>query len=238
MTLEFMKTPEINGFEGSVVGMTLADLIQVKSTCHFTGGLSVKHRNQSGIIFLRDGNIIHAEQDSKTGCDAFYAIMHWTDGEFRALPKITTAKLTINESVTFLLLEAHRRMDEEARDSARKLFQTTTTGGVPMVSNIYDRLKSVDGVEYAVVLNRDGAPSDDSSYEGEVNAAKGLYLSMFSTKLGNILGTGEFVSASVQGKENNLLLFKSQSQYLFVNVTGVNPLSTVESELRKILTKK
>jgi len=237
MAFEFLKSPENNGFEGSVVGMTLADLLQIKSTCHFTGGLSVKHRNQGGMIFMRDGNIIHAEQGDKTGPEAFYAIMLWKDGEFQALPKITTAKITINEPVTFLMLEAHRRMDEEARDDRRKT-QTPATGGTPMGSSINTRLKSVEGVEYAVVLSKDGAPSDDSSYEGEVNAAKGMYLSMLAMKLGNQLGTGDFVSASVQGKENNLLLFTSQNHYLMVNVNGESHLGTVEADLRKLLTTK
>ena len=65
-----------------------------------------------GMIFLREGEVVHAEQGVLSGEEAFYAIMGWVGGTFRSEPKVATTNRTINQVLGFLLLEAFRRMDE------------------------------------------------------------------------------------------------------------------------------
>ena len=106
------------------------------------------------------------------------------------------------------------------------------------MSDINRKLKSISEVEYAVVLTKNGETIDDSSYEGSTHSANAYYLSLFTNKLGNQLGTGEMISAAVHGSEHHLLLFQSKSHYLSVAVSGSYQLGAVETHIKKALTQK
>ncbi|HEY3309815.1 MAG TPA: DUF4388 domain-containing protein [Desulfuromonadaceae bacterium] len=241
MALENSKEALENGFEGAVSGMTLADLIQIKNLNRFTGCLSVKHRGKTGFIFFREGELVHAELDGLSGSEAFFSIMLWPGGEFRAESKIATTYQTISENLTFLLLESHRLKDEQKRISslsaANKLTASLSPGEQNM-SDINRKLKAITEVEYAVVLTKKGETVDDSSYEGSTHSANAYYLSLFTNKLGNQLGTGEMISAAVHGSDRHLLLFQSKNHYLSVAVSGNSQLGAVESVIKKALTQK
>jgi len=78
------------GFVGAVSGMSLADIIQVKGGNCYSGCLTVEHKNNSGAIFFRDGEIVHAEQGGLQGEEAFYHILMWEGGRFQSKPKVAT----------------------------------------------------------------------------------------------------------------------------------------------------
>jgi len=243
MALEALQQSGGSGFDGALSGMTLADLIQIKNLNRFTGCLTVEHGRQKGVIFFRDGDLVHAELDDKIGSAAFYAIMLWPGGEFRADPKIVTTRHTVGESLTFLLLEAHRLKDEQVRTTPVTVAQhdapeeNTRQEGSKM-SEINTKLSSIPEVEYAIVQTKDGNPVDDSSYEAATYAANGLYLSLLANQLSNQIGTGELVSAAVHGTEHHLLLFQSRNHYLNITITGSSQLGPVEANVRKSLAQK
>lgn len=242
MAQEALTQPADKGFEGALSGMTLADLIQIKNINRFTGCLSVEHGSQKGVVFFRDGELVHAELNDKTGREAFFDIIHWPNGEFRADPKIVTTCRTINESLTYLLLEAHRLKDEQSKPSSDEVAQvaqepSVRKGGQPM-SDINNKLRAIPDVEYAVVLTKEGVPVDDSSYEGSTYAANGLYLSMFASQLGSLLGAGDLISAAVQGSKHHMLLFQSKTHYLNITVSGTSQLGAIEASVRTALAQK
>jgi predicted regulator of Ras-like GTPase activity (Roadblock/LC7/MglB family) len=243
MALEAVQQPSGNGFEGALSGMTLADLIQIKNLNRFTGCLTVEHGRQKGVIFFRDGDLVHAELDEKTGSEAFYAIMLWPGGEFRADPKIVTTCHTVNESLTYLLLEAHRLKDERVRsapvtDAPHIAPEATVRQEGPKMSEINTKLSAIPEVEYAIVQTKDGNPVDDNSYEATTYAANGLYLSLLASQLSSQLGTGDLISAAVHGIDHHLLLFQSKNHYLNITVTGSSQLGPVEASVRKTLAQK
>lgn len=242
MAQEALNQPADKGFEGALSGMTLADLIQIKNINRFSGCLTVEHRGKKGVVFFRDGELVHAELDDKTGREAFFEIVHWPNGEFRADPKIVTTCRTINESLTYLLLEAHRLKDEQANFASEEPIQaaqeTAVRKGGQSMSEINNKLRTIPEVEYAVVLTKEGVPVDDSSYEGTTYAANGLYLSMFASQLGNLLGAGELISAAVQGSKHHILLFQSKTHFLNITVNGSSQLGAVENSVRNALAQK
>lgn len=243
MALEALQQPTGSGFEGALSGMTLADLIQIKNLNRFTGCLTVEHGRQKGVIFFRDGDLVHAELDDKTGSEAFYAIMLWPGGEFRADPKIVTTCHTVTESLTFLLLEAHRLKDEQVRtapatDASNVAPAATVRQEGSKMSEINSKLSAIPEVEYAIVQTKDGNPLDDNSYEAATYAANGLYLSLLASQLSNQLGTGELVSAAVHGTDHHFLLFQSRNHYLNITVSGSSQLGPVEANIRKTLAQK
>jgi predicted regulator of Ras-like GTPase activity (Roadblock/LC7/MglB family) len=242
MPHEAMNHQATNGFGGEISGMTLADLLQIKNISRFTGCLSVDHGEQRGNIFFRDGELVHAELNDLEGIEAFFSIIHWTGGEFRSTPKLATTCHTIRDNFTYLLLEAHRLKDELGKMNSipTTTEQPTSTSlkGVATMSDINTKLKEIPEVEYAVVLNKAGNPTDDDSYDGATHAANSYFLSLFAGKLGNQLGAGEMISASVQGHDHHLLVFQSKNHFLSVTVDGSSQLGSIESNVRKTLSQK
>jgi len=65
----------------------------------------------SGLIYFKDGEIVHARFDGLEGEEAFYKILSWDLGVFTCEEK-PVEKETIEESWDFLLMESLRRLDQ------------------------------------------------------------------------------------------------------------------------------
>jgi hypothetical protein len=98
--------------QGSLKHLQLADVIQLISVSGKTGMFHLKKEEHLGQIYLKDGNIVHAELDEIKGEEAVYELAIWNDGEFHFEPDVEPALRTISKSNTNLLMEAARRLDE------------------------------------------------------------------------------------------------------------------------------
>ncbi|HKI86322.1 MAG TPA: DUF4388 domain-containing protein [Thermoanaerobaculia bacterium] len=99
-------------FQGSLKELPLADIIQLVAVSGKTGAFDLTHQDDSGQIFLRDGQIVHAHLGELVGEEAVYELAIWSEGEFVFTPGRETEDTTINKSNTNLLMEAARRIDE------------------------------------------------------------------------------------------------------------------------------
>jgi Domain of unknown function (DUF4388) len=98
--------------QGSLKHLHLADVIQLISVSGKTGLFHLKRGESVGLLYLKDGNIVHAEVGDIKGEDAVYELAIWDDGEFYFEPDVEPSVRSINKSNTNLLMEAARRMDE------------------------------------------------------------------------------------------------------------------------------
>ena len=98
--------------QGSLKHLQLADVIQLISVSGKTGMFHLKKDEHVGQIYLKDGNIIHAELDEIKGEEAVYELAIWNDGEFNFEPDVEPKVKTVSKSNTNLLMEAARRLDE------------------------------------------------------------------------------------------------------------------------------
>jgi Domain of unknown function (DUF4388) len=98
--------------QGSLKHLQLADVIQLISVSGKTGMFHLKKDEHVGMIYLKDGNIVHAELGEIKGEEAVYELAIWNDGEFNFEPDVEPAVRTISKSNTNLLMEAARRLDE------------------------------------------------------------------------------------------------------------------------------
>jgi predicted regulator of Ras-like GTPase activity (Roadblock/LC7/MglB family) len=241
--METMGQPAQNlgqeGFVGAVSGMALADIIQVKANNRYSGCLAVEHLGHCGMIFLREGEVVHAEQGDRDGEEAFYAIMSWAGGSFRSEPKVATTSRTINQPLGFLMLEAFRLMDE-AKNKPRlpqtEPLKTVKEGGG--VSDINAKLKTIPEVEHALIMTKEGAVVDDTTYEAEFLGANGLFLAMFASQIGSQFGVGETKSVTVHGAERHLFLFDSKRHHLCVAANGSANVNALDGEIRRVLAQK
>jgi len=113
--------------EGSLTELSLPDVLQMLSIGAKTGALWLGQDALEGRIYLRSGEVVHAELDTAEGEDAAYAMAAWTRGRFRFEPGREAPTRTIRKSSTALLMEAARRSDEWKLISAK----VPSTHGVP-----------------------------------------------------------------------------------------------------------
>lgn len=226
----------INGFQGAVAGLSLTDVIQLKGHNKYTGCITVIYGSSEGVIYFADGEIIHAVQGNETGEEAIYQIIKWPGGSFNVHPEMTSNVCTIHYRTDFLLLEALRRLDEE-----RASGEDSGGGRGPSVtprrtmSKVAARLQEINGVTYAVLLDKEGTPLQDTSIEATSLAAKGLFLANTGNQLGELMGLGEVKAAAVHTREFHMLMYDSKQHYLSIAVKPEFNLEHVEGEIKSAL---
>lgn len=222
----------LSGFKGAVAGLSLTDVIQLKGHNKYTGAISVGFGDSSGVIYFADGEIIHAEQGAESGEQAIYEIIKWPGGTFDIHPEMISNVCTIHYRTDFLLLEALRRLDEEkAGASANRSAGPSVTPRRTM-SKIAARLQEINNITYAVLLDKVGAPVQDSSIEAVSLAGKGIFMAKTGNSIGELLGLGYIKAAAVHTTNYNLLLYDSKQHYLSIAVNSGCNLDAVEAEIR------
>src|SRR4030066_1669544 len=102
------------GFRGKVIGLQLTDIIQMNCLSRLTTALIITRDGEKGIIYVNEGEIIHAECGEQKGTDAFYRILSWQEGEFVSNIGDTPSLQTIYQNWEHLLVEAMRRNDDKS----------------------------------------------------------------------------------------------------------------------------
>lgn len=105
------------GFRGKVFALQLTDVIQMNCLSGLTTALVITRDGEKGIIYLNEGEIIHAECEEQKGTEAFYRIMSWQEGEFVSNVGVVSPVQTIYQNWEHLLVEAMRRNDESGSSS-------------------------------------------------------------------------------------------------------------------------
>ncbi|MGA7617593.1 MAG: DUF4388 domain-containing protein [Thermoanaerobaculia bacterium] len=99
-------------FQGSLKELPLPDIIQLVSVSGKTGRFTLVNEGHSGLIYLKNGQMVHAELGELIGEEAIYALAIWNSGDFQFSPSEEAPRQTITRSNTNLLMEAARRLDE------------------------------------------------------------------------------------------------------------------------------
>lgn len=104
------------GFTGNILDIDLFDFVQMillsrkQKLISITDPVSM----QMGLMYLRNGDVIHADCGMLQGEEAFYTIMAMKSGIFSDMPWIEPVSRTINAPFNHLLMEAARIMDESS----------------------------------------------------------------------------------------------------------------------------
>lgn len=113
---QMLHTSE-TALEGNLSHMDLPGIIQMLGHSRQTGVLYVNAGSIDGIIFLLGGDVIHAEAGESVGDEAVVHIVKACNGVdqgvYKFVPGGTASTRTILRSVTELMLEALREIDEE-----------------------------------------------------------------------------------------------------------------------------
>jgi hypothetical protein len=100
---------------GALSHFGLATVLTVLEMERRTGVLELRGAGQGARVFLRDGQVVHAEiRGGARGADAVFELLGWVDGGFIFRVAEVTAANEVGLTTPMLLLEAARRADELA----------------------------------------------------------------------------------------------------------------------------
>lgn len=111
------KLVQKQGFTGKLDQFQLVDIIQMCCLGNRTGRLAISRGMDSGVIFLREGNIVHAVCGALEGDQAVYEIICWDFGQFSFEENLKPAKETIKAGWEHLVMEGVRLRDERGLGS-------------------------------------------------------------------------------------------------------------------------
>ena len=98
------------GFEGTLGGLSPADIIQLKCFRSASGVVEFSNEDRFGLVWFDEGEVTHAECDCigehHTGMEAFRSIMSWKTGMIREVPQPPAVQRSIHKSWQALLMEA------------------------------------------------------------------------------------------------------------------------------------
>jgi predicted regulator of Ras-like GTPase activity (Roadblock/LC7/MglB family) len=130
------------------------------------------------------------------------------------------------------LLEALRRLDEENAGAAVNKSAGPSVTPRRTMSKIAARLQEINNITYAVLLDKQGVPIQDTSVEAVSLASKGIFLAKTGNQFGDLMGLGEIKAAAVHTSNFDLLMYDSKQHYLSIAVKPDCNLDSVESEIK------
>ncbi|MFZ0819040.1 MAG: DUF4388 domain-containing protein [Candidatus Acidiferrales bacterium] len=98
--------------QGRLEEMGIADLVQSLEMGQKSGRLTVRRGGEQCEMFFVSGQCKHARRGKTEGEEAFFPVVHWTEGEFEIDFTGTSDRETITRQTTGLLMEAMRLLDE------------------------------------------------------------------------------------------------------------------------------
>ena len=117
---ELVKFQPEEGFRGVLRRVGLQDVLQMECLARSSSVMEISNAEMQGSIFVRDGQIIHAQAGDLAGEEAFNRLMSLSGGQFHLKPFVEPPAMTISGSWEFLLMEAARQRDE-AQESESQL---------------------------------------------------------------------------------------------------------------------
>jgi hypothetical protein len=96
---------------GKLQSISLVDVLQLLHANRKTGELLVTRGKQNGVLYVLNGEVVHAETAKAVGESAAFDILEWDQGGFEFVTTQVRAVPTIRRSVPDLLMEAARTTD-------------------------------------------------------------------------------------------------------------------------------
>jgi predicted regulator of Ras-like GTPase activity (Roadblock/LC7/MglB family) len=208
-------------FKGTVAGVGLGDVIQIKALSGVSSALRVKEGDRQGIIYFENGQIVHAICDDLEGPEAFYQIMEFNGGVLDSINVTNLPAQTINAPVQALLMEGARRLDERsvahpavapesgAIVAEAEADKVNKEDDMADLKTVLAEFTNIPGVNTACLVGRDGFLLDSIAMAGIDTEMIGAIASSgfgASESMGNQLGKGALSMSMIEFKEGPVML--------------------------------
>lgn len=114
--VEDILSPE-ERFQGTVDGIDLIDIVQLNGLSRATAALKVTTGSHEGMIFFKEGAVVHAMCDDITGEEAFFTILDFNGGSLQNINGVQPPIVSIDKSIEALLFKAAVQSDEKIDDA-------------------------------------------------------------------------------------------------------------------------
>ncbi len=94
---------EPDDFRGSIDHIGLRELVEMHCLNKRSFSLLISRQEESGAIYFRNGDIVHAECGKLIGERAFFNILNWTKGTFKVDRTLSSNRRTISRDWKVLL---------------------------------------------------------------------------------------------------------------------------------------
>jgi YesN/AraC family two-component response regulator len=233
---------EKEGFKGTVSDFQLPDIIQLNCLGRLTSALIIKHENEEGTIYFKNGEIVHAETKDNEGEKAFYQIMAWKGGEFSVKRLMKPPRETIFKSWQNLLLEGLRLVDE-ASSMAVDERENEKKKRLIMAQNELEKLLKIKGTYGAYLFTRGGFPITYAAKKENISlsvddvGSKIEEMIRKSEELLKEIDTGESLSLLFSFKKKLILITMLSNQTDYISVIGDSSINEarLRMEVRKTI---
>ena len=133
------------GFQGTVEGIELMDIVQFNGLSRATAALKVTTTDHEGMIFFKNGEVVHAMCGNESGENAFFSILRFQGGTLQNIRGVEPPIVSIKKNLESLLFEAALNSDEnEVQDDAESALEDldsdmleSATGGINPAANVF-----------------------------------------------------------------------------------------------------
>lgn len=213
---ELIRFKPEEGFRGVLRRVGIADVLQMECLARSSSVLEISNARMSGLIFVEQGQIVHAQVGDLTGEEAFNQLMGLSGGQFNLKPFSEPPARSISGSWEFLLMEAARKRDEAAEAAAPDAAAAALAAPLPP-----EAFKAASPPVPAATATAELRPVIDEmlvcSAEGEVlhqwqcrNSAMWVnffeFLSQRAQRVAQALPLGEFDRLEIQAAETRAVV--------------------------------
>jgi CheY-like chemotaxis protein len=110
---ELVNAQPEGGFRGMLWHVHLQEVLQIECLSRNSSVLEISSGRVRGDIYIKNGEIIHADAGEHKGLVALSRLLALRGGEFNLKPLVTTPEVTIGGSWEALLMEAAQFSDEK-----------------------------------------------------------------------------------------------------------------------------
>jgi hypothetical protein len=145
-----------------VSGLPLTAFLQMLEQEQQTCSLFVNSENKTGILFIKEGELIDAVTDDVIGIEAANIILSWKD---------TTIEMTdaeertrkIHSPLTHIILQASVKQDEELSNTPQQPAKSNPGSPKSRISLLIEKFQSIAGIRQYYLLNLQGEMITQSS---------------------------------------------------------------------------
>jgi DNA-binding response OmpR family regulator len=234
--IQELVSREDRDLEGNLKMMSLASIVQINCEERNQAQLLVNFQGQTGTIFFRDGEMIHAEAGGKTGEEAVFELLEWEDGSFQVKMGAEPSLKTIDTPWSGVILEGMRRIDESAADWSPEWEGEDFLEDEDEESQVQERVANAiisdNQVTSAVICSTDGRNlAAVKSNDPEFDIEQGVLLYEQAKIIGGLLNAGELSRVVSTGADKRSYLQRADGNLILLSLTSRSSAETVYDSL-------
>lgn len=220
---------------GSLIEMSVADLIQHNCQDRKTALLTVDRNGKKGQVYFHDGGIVHAVLGPVQGEEAVFQLLTWDDGKFVLETGAFAPVQTIQRNWSSILLEGAKRVDEALEDTGPVGVGRRGKAVNDILINFLTTTRVFRG---AIVTDTSGAVraacienQGDEDVLGSIAAA----MLNFGSRALKLTSNGKFMYSIIQGEVGSVVatMLNANLMILALSTAKAGP-TTMMEELNRV----